>query len=398
MKKLTQKMLLAALPLTFSGPLLAQYTFFTPQEAFAIEVSLPNSAERRLPMYRNAITSLHVQGDRILGGTSAREGLSPYLFLASISGRNLVTVKDLQEVVPGQKGIATGFCKGADNQLYAGTMAQGMKGGGHLLQVSVGTGNAIEVNDLGVPVAGEGVFALLANRDGSELYGISYPGGRFFTFNTGTKKVQVFDEVAPKEKELHNLHEYAVGPEVYLCKALIQDHGGLVYGSTAGNRVFAFDPAKKTFQFLETPLPAVWGREVLGQVEAWAKAPDGRLYGGNAGDGQLFVLDPATKKIKNLGKPMMMGRLQAMAFARDGKLYGLAGGAPGYSHLFSYDENAGFVDLGNPEFKMVAPGIEQGILWRGFQLGTLATSSDGKYVVMGENEALSQLMIFPVGQ
>ena len=41
------------------------------------------------------------------------------------------------------------------------------------------------------------------------------------------------------------------------------------------------------------------------------------------------------------------------------------------------------MDLGNPEFKMVAPGIEQGILWRGFQLSTLATSADGKYVVMG---------------
>jgi hypothetical protein len=93
-----------------------------------------------------------------------------------------------------------------------------------------------------------------------------------------------------------------------------------------------------------------------------------------------------------------MGRLRALAFGRDGKLYGLAGGAPGYSHLFSYDENEGFYDLGNPEFTMVAPGIEQGILWRGFQLGTLVASADGKYIVMGEDEALSQLMIFPVGQ
>ena len=94
---------------------------------------------------------------------------------------------------------------------------------------------------------------------------------------------------------------------------------------------------------------------------------------------------------------MMMARLQALAFGRDGKLYGLAGGAPGYSHLFSYDEKgAGFYDLGNPEFTMTAPGIEQGIMWRGFQLSTLVASSDGKYMVMGENEALSQLMIFPV--
>ncbi|WP_031530228.1 hypothetical protein [Dyadobacter crusticola] len=392
------KILLPALLLTCSGPLLAQYTFFTPKEAFAIEVSLPNSPEKRLPIYRNAITSLHLQGDYILGGTTANEGLSPYLFVASISKKTLLTTRDLQEIIPGQKSIATGFCKGAGNQLYAGTMVQANKNqSGHLIQIGVGNGGTIEVKDLGTPVPGESIFALLGNKQGTELYGITYPSGRFFTYNISTKKTQVFDNVTPKEKELNNLHEYAVGPEVYLCKALIQDNAGIVYGSTAGNRVFAFDPAKESFELLQNPLPAVWGREVLGQVEAWAKAPDGKLYGGNAGDGQLFVLDPATKKIRNLGKPTMMPRLQALAFGRDGKLYGLAGGAPGYSHLFYYDEKgAGFVDLGNPEFKMVEPGIEQGILWRGFQLSTLAASGDGKYMVIGENEALSQLMVFPV--
>lgn len=399
MRNLMKKILLPALLLTCSAPLLAQYTFFTPKEAFAIEVSLPNSAEKRLPMYRNAITSLHVQGDLILGGTTANEGLSPYLFVASVSGKSLLTTKDLQEVVPGQKGIGTGFCKGVGKQLYAGTMAGLVKNqqGGHLIQVEIGSDGTIDVKDLGIPVAGEGIFTLISNQKGTELYGISYPGGRFFTYTIATKKVQIFDDVAPKEKELKNLEEYAVEPNVYLCKALIQDNAGLVYGSTTGNRMFSFDPVKKSFQFLATPLPSVWGREVLGQVEAWAKAQDGKLYGGNAGDGQLFVLDPGTKKIKNLGKPMMMARLQALAFGHDGKLYGLAGGAPGYSHLFYYDEkDNGFVDLGNPEFTMAAPGIDQGIMWRGFQLCTLAASADGKYMVIGEDEALSQLMIFPV--
>ena len=268
MRNLTKKSLFPALYLACSGPLLAQYTFFTPKDAFAIEVSLPNSAEKRLPMYRNAITSLTVQGDRILGGTTAKEGLSPYLFVASISGRKVLSLKDLQDIIPGQKSIATGFCIGAGNKLFAGTMGQKNQPAGHLLQVSVGNADAIEVKDLGVPVAGEGIFTLLSNKQGTELYGISYPSGRFFTYEIATKKTQVFDEVAPKEKQLKDAHDFAIGPEAYLCKALIQDNAGLVYGSTAGNRLFAFDPAKKSFQFLETPLPAVWGREVLGQVEA----------------------------------------------------------------------------------------------------------------------------------
>ena len=89
-------------------------------------------------------------------------------------------------------------------------------------------------------------------------------------------------------------------------------------------------------------------------------------------------------------------RLRGLAAGRDDKIYGIAGAAPGYSHLFSYDEETGFVDLGNPEFVMKAPGIEQGINWRGFQLGAIVSSEDGKYIIMGEDESLSQLLIFPI--
>lgn len=47
--------------------------------------------------------------------------------------------------------------------------------------------------------------------------------------------------------------------------------------------------------------------------------------------------------------------------------------------------------MGNPQFILKAPGIE----WRSFQLQT--AFEDRKYIVMGEDEALSQLLIFPVG-
>ena len=133
----------------------------------------------------------------------------------------------------------------------------------------------------------------------------------------------------------------------------------------------------------------------MGTVESWTRSGNGMLYGGNSGDGQLFELNTKTKTVKNLGKPIMMNRLRGLTTAANGKIYGIAGAAPGYAHLFSYDENVGFVDMGNPEFEMKAPGIEQGIKWRGFQLRTIASSEDGKYIVMGEDESLSQLLIFP---
>lgn len=82
------------------------------------------------------------------------------------------------------------------------------------------------------------------------------------------------------------------------------------------------------------------------------------------------------------------------AFARNGRLYGVSGGPPGYTHLFSWDAVRGFLDYGNPIFAMREPGMEDAIAWRGFQIGSVAASEDGRYVVLGEREALSQLMVF----
>ena len=86
-----------------------------------------------------------------------------------------------------------------------------------------------------------------------------------------------------------------------------------------------------------------------------------------------------------------------MTPGKNGTLYGVAGATPGYAHLFTYHPQKGFRDLGNPEFDMVAPGLEQGIKWRGFQIASMATATAGNYIIMGENEALSQLMVFPAG-
>lgn len=378
----------------------AQYSFFKPKGSFAIEVSLDNTKMKRLPIYRNAISSLAVVGDLIIGGTNAEEGLSPFLFVASISGKELKEYKDLESVVPGQKGIVTGFHKSNARTMYAGTIPNNVKDGkdGHIIELKINDAGIASVTDLGVPVAGEGIHALTINEKNGVLYGVSYPKGIFFTFDIKTKKSKTYNDIVPTPEVLNKLeHEFGLKPDNYVCKALAVDNSGNVYGSLPINRLFYFDPKTEKFNLLKDSLPEVWGRNVLGQVESWAKSKDGKLYGGNAGDGQLFMINPATKAVKNLGKPVMVNRLRGLTFGKDGSLYGIAGALPGYAHLFKYNEREGFKDYGNPEFDMVAPGIEQGIAWRGFQLGTIASSPDGKYIVMGEDETLSQLLVFPVG-
>ena len=334
-------------------------------------------------------------GEYAVGGTSSRPGLSPHLFAVSLRSRKLQFIRDLTDVVPGQRAIQSGFGRGREGTVYAGTMPDQVGGSGHLIQVKIGQ-EGIEVVDLGIPVQGEGVFALASSPGREEIYGIAYPSGQFFVFDLRTSRAVSFDETAPSRQQLAFLHNYALTADDFLGRRLALDRQGRVYGSAPVNRLFRFDPVSKRLEILPDELPEVWGRRALGRVDAWALAPDGALYGGNAGDGQLFKLNPDTGRVTNLGKPAMMPRLKGLAFGADGALYGVTGGQPGYSHLFRYTPDRGFVDLGNPRFTMSEPGIEQGIAWRGFQIGSLAATEDGRWIVLGEEEALSQLMVFPV--
>jgi hypothetical protein len=370
-------------------------TFFQPESAFAVEVSLENSPYLRLPMYRNAITSLEVVGDMVIGGTSANAGLVPYVFVASLSKRRLEMVFPLEKCIGGQRAIRSGFARGAGGLLYAGTLPDKAGASGHVIRVLV-RNQGLEVSDLGTPIPGEGILALAADPSGRVIYGLSHPAGRFFVMDVTTKHTEVYDDAAPNREAIRTLYDYGLGPEEYLCRRLAVDRSGRVYGSRPVNKIFRFDPARKKFEVLPDELPAVWGRRDIGRVDAWAVAPDGALYGGCAGDGQLFRIDPASGRVMNLGKPTMMPRVTGLAFGRDGSLFGISGAAPGYAHLFVYEPKTGFVDLGNPRFTMRAPGIEQGIAWRAFQIATVAASEDGQYIVLGEDEALSQLMVFPI--
>jgi hypothetical protein len=375
----------------------AQYTFFNPAGSFAVEASLENTDELRMPIYRNAMSSLIVSGDFVLGGTSAQKALTPLLFTGSLSQRKLTAVKQLDDVVKGQLSIETGFTAAKSGSVfYAGTMPQpGTGAGGHIIEVQVNLQGQITVKDMGEPVAGEGIFALTFNPEKNEFYGIVHPSGKFFTFNLKTGKAQIFDQTAPSEKDRETYHSFALEPEDYLGRALIIDQRGRVYGSKAINKLFCFDPANQSFSVLKDELPFVWGREAMGRIDSWVKMPDGTIYGSNAADGQLFRLDPDIQTIVNLGKPIMMPRIMAMTPGKNGMLYGVAGASPGYAHLFSYHPQKGFRDMGNPEFKMISPGLEQGINWRGYQISSMASSSGSKYIILGENEALSQLMVFP---
>src|SRR5690606_13280498 len=155
--------------------------------------------ELRMPMYRNAMSSLTVYGESVLGGTSAETGLTPLLFTSSLSQRKLTAIKQLDEVVKGQLRIGTGFTGAKSGDVfYVGAMPQpGIGVGGHIIEVKVNPQGQITVKDLGEPVAGEGIFAMTFNQDKSEFYGIVHPSGKFFTFNLKTGATKIYNQTIP---------------------------------------------------------------------------------------------------------------------------------------------------------------------------------------------------------
>jgi hypothetical protein len=374
--------------------------YFAPRGSFTVELSLESSPHLRLPLNRNAVTSLVVSGDYAIGGTTASDGRSPFLFAVSLSRKKLERILDLESIVPGQRAVVSGFDRGRDGVLFAGTMPQtgtgtGTDAGGHLLGIALGD-SGLTANDLGIPVPGEGIFALAADAARDVVYGLSHPSGKFWSLEIASRRTKVWDDTVADERMRFTYRQFALQPQDYLSRRLIVDASGRVYGSRPVNKIFRFDPATQRIEIMPGELPGHSDRRVLGRADTWAIGPDGRIYGGNAGEGQLFRLDPATGVVVNLGKPTPLPRMKGIAFGRDGKLYGIAGGTPGYSRVFQYEPGGGFTDLGIARFEMVGDEMPRGLFWRGFQLVSLAASENGRYIVMGDDEALSQLMVFEV--
>ena len=52
-----------------------------------------------------------------------------------------------------------------------------------------------EVEDLGMPLANNSIYALTINPQGDEIYGLTYPDGHFFVYNIALKKFTDLGEI-----------------------------------------------------------------------------------------------------------------------------------------------------------------------------------------------------------
>jgi hypothetical protein len=251
-----------------------------------------------------------------------------------------------------------------------------------------------EVEDLGAPVAGEGIYCMIASADGNTLYGISYPKGHFFIFDLASRETSilgpVWDEViyaGPKKGERS------------LPGDLILDDEGYCYFSVDRGRLARYNPESGEIEKLSVRLPGEYYlflselEAFHPVVESWTLGADGSLFGGT-NDGFLFRFFPQDQRLTNLGKARITRRIRTLTTGDDGRIWGTAGEDRIGCTFFVYDPAEGsYHHLGH-----VSVDRSPYYAWNPHRFGASATGLDGT-IYLGESDRKGHLyFVLPVGR
>jgi hypothetical protein len=372
-----------------------------------------------IPENSSAITSLVTAWNgKIYGGTTGDEA---YLFMFDPV---INKVRHLGKIT-GQESIHHSIVEGKDSCIYFGTgmnmfeeitlskgdldteldriLWQDIKNhfkdyqGGHLFRYNPKMSNnkvklqqmSCDMEDLGIPLPQNSIYALTANPQKDEIYGLTYPDGHFFIYSLDAKK---FSDLGSVDDRI-DFH----GPERYwrsLPRALICDKSGRVFMSGTGGLIRYYCPIAKRIITTEVKVPGdyfyIQFYSDYSVVDYFAKDKSGLIYGGTC-DGYLFSLATDSMKLTNLGKVRASRRLRCLTVGNDGKVYLMAGerSATRPCQFYCYDpRKGGFEDLG-----MLIVDRSPYYYWRGQQFDSMVTGKDGT-LYLGESERRSHLFLY----
>jgi len=244
------------------------------------------------------------------------------------------------------------------------------------------------VQDLGVPVAGEGIYCLELSADAKKLYGVTYPHGRFFVFDFATRQAKVAGDTWADV--------IFAGPTRGLRSLpgdLVLDGRGRCYFTSDSGWIGYYDPESGKLARTGARLPGEFyllhnNFDIYHPVvECWTKSGRNEIYGGT-NDGFLFRFEPGPERVTNLGKVRITRRLRALAAAADGRIYGVAGENKVGCTLFSFDPvTGGFTHYGPLE-------VDESpyYAWNPARFGALAAGLDGT-LYLGEEDRRGHLFI-----
>ncbi len=299
-------------------------------------------------------------------------------------------------------------------------------------------------------MAKDGVRALLVGAGGKMLYGLSSPGGRFFTVALPGGEAKDYGAVVRFPSDHHTrridriLMEGLDGKIYFTGLTPVPDYRELEGKSDDSylGRLACFDPAtgeftaqlapeapallgqraelKKQLESLEkgsaeeikqrqgridelkkkiaeldtrldlagikTQLPAITGRHRLAAIDAAIRLADGTYVGGTT-DGYLFRFDPKTVTVTPYGKPLRQQHIVGLGVGPEGLIYGIGGERLGLPRLFVFDLTNGALRPGH------CANAENGNSNAFGAIGGAVCTSDGTLIV-GEYERRGHLLIY----
>lgn len=237
------------------------------------------------------------------------------------------------------------------------------------------TGACVRLDDCGVPVPGEGLHSMALDPVRGLIYGLSWPGGKFFIYDIASRQTEVKDIFAKHMVKRQNISR------AILC------YNGYVYFSGRHGYLIRYSPQDGDFVDSGLKIPCGAGREYLNAATAFTVTPAGRIFGGAAADGCLFRFDPEQSELINLGRPSMESCIAGLAAGRDGMVWGLSGGPEQLTHLFCHNPRTGEMrDCGIMRAKIPKT-------WVVHRAEAIVTGPDGELYI-GENDAMSHLLIY----
>jgi hypothetical protein len=309
------------------------------------------SLERAIPANERGILALTVDDKgRVFGGTTGR---AAHLF---VYDRDKGEVRSLARL-EGGVGFAYGLVRLPDGSLVGGTQADPTgtavrtdpKAVGHLYRFTPTEGGPARVEDLGVPVAGQGVYALAYVDRSGEVVGNTWPDGHFFTYDVKARRFHDHGAVAGYRTFETPPHAADVNRgtgrrEAYsrqVSRAILVDPATGAYTGGADGRLYRYDPATHKLEKTDLHLPAAAGREPWASLDAAVVLPRSGvpdvLVGGTS-DGYLFELSVPFRgrpELRPWGKALAEGAVQGLVPGAPGAC-GVGGGPEGMPRWFAF--------------------------------------------------------------
>lgn len=271
-------------------------------------------------------------------------------------------------------------------------------GGGRILKYSTSNDEKVFLNDddaivedLGLVLPQNSIYALTIDKAESMLYGITYPEAHFFKFDLKSQKTTDYGTMLDTLVYSGPERSWRSVPRALLCLS----DGKIL---TAGNDglIVLFNPETEQFEKTHMRIPGEywesWNYIGYPVVEQLINAGDSLIYGSTS-DGFIFKIDLKLNKLIDLGKPRISRRVRAMSIGKDNNLYMVCGELGQPCKLFSYNTN-GLEGFKNWSYISVdrSPYYAK----RAYQFDAMAISNDGS-IFIGESDRRGKLFIFIPG-